>query len=44
MATRLQASSALCLHGWEANTIAVWQTGKPFTIINSGNGGADNPT
>ncbi len=30
------------LHGWEANTIAVWQTGKPFTIINSGNGGADN--
>ena len=29
-------------HGWEANTIAVWQTGKPFTIINSGNGGADN--
>jgi hypothetical protein len=30
------------LHGWEANTIAVWQTGKPFTIINSGSG-ADNP-
>ena len=30
------------LHGWEANTIAVWQTGKPFSIINSGNGGADS--
>ena len=31
------------LAGWEANMIAVWQSGKPFTIVNSG-GGADNPT
>jgi hypothetical protein len=30
------------LSGWEGNLIAVWQSGKPFTIINSGNGGADN--
>jgi hypothetical protein len=30
------------LSGWDGNMIAVWQTGKPFTIINSGNGGADN--
>jgi hypothetical protein len=31
------------LAGWEGNLIAVWQSGKPFTIVNSG-GGADNPT
>lgn len=31
------------LAGWEANMIAVWQTGKPFTILNSG-GGVDDPT
>jgi hypothetical protein len=30
------------LSGWDGNMISVWQTGKPFTIINSGNGGADN--
>jgi hypothetical protein len=24
--------------GWGLNTIAAWQSGKPFTIINSGNG------
>jgi hypothetical protein len=24
--------------GWQVNTITVWQSGKPFTIINSGNG------
>ncbi len=30
------------LHGWQMNTIAVWQTGKPFSIINGGSG-ADNP-
>jgi hypothetical protein len=24
------------LSGWDANTIAVWQSGKPFSIINSG--------
>ena len=30
------------LHGWEMNTIAVWQTGKPFSIINSGSGIADS--
>ena len=27
----------LALGGWQVNTIAVWQSGKPFTIINSGN-------
>ncbi|WP_213804398.1 TonB-dependent receptor [Granulicella sp. dw_53] len=27
------------LAGWQANTIAVWQGGKPFTIINSSNAG-----
>ena len=26
------------LHGWQANTIAAWQGGKPFTIVNSGSG------
>jgi hypothetical protein len=30
------------LGGWETNMIAVWQSGRPFTIINSGSG-ADNP-
>jgi hypothetical protein len=30
------------LSGWQANTIVVWQSGKPFTIIESGSG-ADNP-
>jgi hypothetical protein len=24
--------------GWQANTITVWQSGKPFTILNSGSG------
>jgi hypothetical protein len=24
------------LHGWEANTIVVWQSGKPFSIVNGG--------
>ena len=24
------------LHGWEANTILVWQSGKPFSILNGG--------
>ncbi len=24
------------LHGWQANTIVVWQTGKPFTVLNGG--------
>ena len=28
--------------GWQANTIVVWQSGKPFTITSSGSG-ADNP-
>ena len=27
------------LGGWEVNSIAVWQSGKPLTIINGGNGG-----
>lgn len=31
------------LAGWEANMITVWETGKPFTILNSG-GGTDDPT
>lgn len=26
------------LAGWHANTIVVWQSGKPFTIVNSRNG------
>jgi hypothetical protein len=26
------------LSGWEANTITVWQSGKPISIVNSGNG------
>ena len=26
----------LALHGWEANTILVWQSGKPFSILNGG--------
>ena len=30
------------LAGWESNVIAVWQSGKPFSIVNSGSG-ADNP-
>jgi hypothetical protein len=31
------------LSGWQANTITVWQSGKPFTITQTGSG-ADNPT
>ncbi len=31
------------LTGWEVNTITVWQSGKPFTILNNGgNAGAGN--
>jgi hypothetical protein len=30
------------LSGWQANTIVVWQSGKPFTIIETGSG-VDNP-
>jgi hypothetical protein len=30
------------LGGWQVNTITAWQSGKPFTIINSGSG-VDNP-
>ncbi|WP_353069685.1 carboxypeptidase regulatory-like domain-containing protein [Tunturibacter empetritectus] len=30
------------LSGWQANTITVWQSGKPFTITETGSG-ADNP-
>jgi hypothetical protein len=30
------------LGGWQTNMIAAWQSGKPFSIINSG-AGADNP-
>ena len=26
------------LHGWQANTILVWQSGKPFSILNGGSG------
>jgi hypothetical protein len=26
------------LSGWQANTITVWQSGKPFSIVNSGSG------
>ena len=32
------------LHGWEFNTLAVWQSGKPFSILNGGNNGADSTT
>ncbi len=28
------------LAGWEVNSIAVWQSGKPITIINGGSGGS----
>ena len=31
------------ISGWEANTIAAWQTGHPFSVLSSGSG-ADNPT
>ena len=31
------------LSGWDANMITVWQSGKPFSIVESGSG-ADNPT
>jgi hypothetical protein len=30
------------LSGWQVNSIAAWQSGKPFTITNGG-GGIDNP-
>jgi Carboxypeptidase regulatory-like domain len=30
------------LSGWQVNTILVWQSGKPFTITETGSG-ADNP-
>lgn len=30
------------LGGWQVNTITAWQSGKPFSIIESGSG-ADNP-
>ena len=30
------------LSGWQTNMITVWQSGKPFTIVNTG-GGIDNP-
>jgi hypothetical protein len=29
----------LALGGWETNAIAVWQSGKPFTIVNNGSDG-----
>lgn len=29
----------LVLGGWQMNTISVWQSGKPFTILNSSNAG-----
>jgi len=32
----------LAFSGWQANTITVWQSGKPFTITSTGSG-ADNP-
>ena len=31
--------SKVALGGWQMNTITVWQGGKPFTILNSGNAG-----
>jgi hypothetical protein len=37
----------LLLRGWQVNTVAMWQTGLPFTVINatplSNTGGADRP-
>jgi hypothetical protein len=30
--------SKLALGGWQMNTISVWQTGKPFSILNGGGG------
>src|ERR1700744_2822660 len=32
----------LALAGWQVNTITAWQSGKPFTITETGSG-ADNP-
>jgi Carboxypeptidase regulatory-like domain len=32
----------LALAGWQTNAITAWQSGKPFTIIETGSG-ADNP-
>src|SRR6201998_787989 len=32
----------LALAGWQVNSIAAWQSGKPFTITETGSG-ADNP-
>jgi hypothetical protein len=39
---KLTGLKKAALAGWQTNMIAVWQTGKPFTVINGG-GGADNP-
>jgi hypothetical protein len=36
--SNLTGIAKLALYGWQANTIAAWQGGKPFTIVNSGNG------
>jgi hypothetical protein len=33
----------LALHGWQANTILVWQSGKPFSILNGGQTDVSNP-
>lgn len=32
------------LHGWEANSIIVWQSGKPFSILNGGPTDVTDPT
>ena len=35
----LQGTRRLALGGWQANAIAAWQGGKPFTIVNSSSAG-----
>jgi hypothetical protein len=32
----------LALSGWQMNTISVWQSGKPFSIVNGGDGTQSN--
>jgi hypothetical protein len=34
----LQGGKKLLLGGWQTNALLAWQSGKPFTIVNSGSG------
>jgi len=33
-----QGAKKMLVGGWQTNAILVWQTGKPFTVVNSGSG------